>query len=358
MRNFTISLKKITPTVWLILAAAMTVLIIIYSEVSRNAATTAVSVCLNTTVPCMFPMLTLTYFILETGFPVKVLSLTSKLLNFLFGLSVGSLPAVISGLIGGYNSAAKAAVSLSEKGQITSEEAKRIALFFTSPGLSFTVLITGITLSGSVVVGLRLYIQGIIINITLSYLYNRTHTYLHNYTTKNSNISTSEAFINAVHQSSSAIISISFNIIFFAVISAIATEMTDSTVITNIIYLTGEVSNAVIYSVSTFPSYITAGVLGFGGFCIFMQLLPDLKALGILPVHFLSFRFLYGSLCLISEFIYTKIFPVAKHASANFQIKLTENGNTTGTIALIFLAVIYLLSVKEMKQRNFTTNKG
>ncbi len=352
MRNLLFSFKENFPIIRTASAVLIIILIISSHEVIKDAAKTAVSNCLDVIIPCIFPILTMSMFILEAGFPVRVLSFTDKTSRNLFGLSGNCAEGIVLGLTGGYNTAVKAAVRLRESGRITDNEGMRIALFFTNPGISFTVLLTGATLSGSFTTGLRLYAEGLTASIISAYIYNilNKNTAFKSLTAENAN--TSDALISAVRASSSAILSISANIVFFACISAAISAISQTSFLQILISLTGEVCNAVIFSTAKYPLYITSAVLSFGGFCIFIQNLPDIKKLGIHPSHYIFLRFLQASICFAQEFIYSRIFPYSEYAGVVYGLKIAEKNSTAGSIALIFLSVVYLVSVKDLKQKS------
>ena len=138
------------------------------SKQIKTAVLQAVSNCLNIIVPCLFPMLFFSFFILEAGFPKRLKDKISPLLNFLFGVSGDSLECIILGLFSGYNMAVKSAVNANKKGKITSEEAKRIALFFTNAGVSFSVLITGNVIYNDTDTGIRLPDSSILTTLSSS----------------------------------------------------------------------------------------------------------------------------------------------------------------------------------------------
>ncbi len=351
MRNFTSALKGSIPVIRTAAAIAVVILITANPQTIKSAALTAASNCLNTIIPCIFPMLTMSFFILESGFPVRLSVFTDGKLKKLFGLSGNCLEGVILGLSGGYNTAVKSAVRLFENKRITREEAKRIALFFSNPGISFAIILTGVTLSGSFITGLRLYIESMAVNILSAFLYNKFNKNTKHISVTASNSSAADALVKAVQSASSAIISISFNIIFFACLTAIICNLIPVSPLNNLITLTAEICNAVIFSVKEYPLFVTSGVLTFGGLCIFIQNLSDIRKLNIKPSVYLITRLLSGIISAVAEFIYSRFFPYSHPASTAFQIKITKESSTAGTLALIFLAAVYLLSVKDIRQK-------
>ncbi len=340
-------------------AAAVILLVftVIFSEKVRVSASDAVSNCLTVIIPCIFPVTVISFFILETGIPVKIKYITDKILRNLFGLSGNCLEGVILGLTGGYNTAVKCAVKLKNEKTIKAEQAKRLAIFFTNPGISFTVMLAGTTLSGSLSTGLRLYAETVFLNFLSAYIYNKFNKYADNIQITENNKRISDAFVSAVEAGSSVILSVSFNIIIFSCIVCIIVSLLPFQGINEIIRLLSEVSFAVTYSSSAYPFYITAGILTFGGLCIFIQNLSDLKKLSVKPSSFLLIRIIHSVLITLAEFIFSRLFPESVYTSALYSVKFTASENITGTLALIFLCAVYLISVRNIKRMKFATKK-
>ena len=299
----------------------------------------------------------ISFFITEAGLPVKVKSITDKYMRRLFGLSGACLEGVLLGLTGGYNTAVKCAVRLKADYPESVNQAKRVALFFTNPGISFTVLLVGATLSGSLLTGLRIYSEAVFYNLLIAYIYNKFNKLSDEIIVRKSEADISHSFVSAVKSATEVIISVSFNIIFFSCIICIIGNIFKSETIDRILILISEVSSAVIYSSEGCPFYITAGITVFGGICIFIQNLDDLKKLEVRPFHFILIRVIHSFLVGVTEYIYSLFFPDAVYTSAQYRVRLTSSDNASGTAALIFLCIIYLFAVRNIKSKGIRQRK-
>lgn len=336
---------------------SLLILTVIFSDEVRRSASAAISNCLDVIIPCIFPVTVIAFLLLETGFPVKVKYITDRPLRRLCGLSGNCLEGVLLGLSGGYNTAVKCAVRLKENNLITETEAGRLALFFTNPGVSFTVMLAGAALTGSVRKGLMLYAETVFFNVLTAYLYNKKHNNTRHIDIRVKNRPLGAALVSAVDSASSVALSISFNIIFFSCITGISEELLPFTAVNELLKLTGEVSSAVIYSNGKYPFFITAGALTFGGICIFIQNLGDLKKLGIKPREFLLLRIFYALTVAVTEYILTIVFPESIYTGVIYPVKFTASKNITGSPALIFLCAVYLISVRSIKSGKIMTKK-
>lgn len=321
-------------------------LILYFSEKTKNAITQSLLFCLTTIIPSIFPILTASFFILSLPLPEKVKNMTERITHRLFGLSGNSVTTIITGLTGGYNVSCRNACKLIENKQITENEAKRLAVFFTSPGLSFCINITGIAVYNSTDVGLRLFFAGIIADFSVIIIYNiffpNKEAFLHK--ALQSDISSS--FVQAVSSSTATILSITSWIILFSVIRALLSNITVFPLFTAFCELFSEVSSGVFYASRNFSLSVSAFCLYFGGFCIFLQQLPDILTLKIKPLFFLFIKLVratFGVLLLrISYLLFPSSVP-AFNPAFSYRIYSTA---PIGSVALLFLCCVFMASSK------------
>lgn len=316
----------------------------------KQASIKSIYNCIEIIIPSVFPMIFFATFITGTGFSQRLKARLHKPISILFGIDGGCLEAMLTGLTGGYNVALKTACALYEKEKTTAEAARRCALFFTSPGLAFTVAVAGISLYNDVNTGIRFYVITTAVSLLTAIIYNIKHR---NYTVfkgyvKNESIS--EIFINSVSSSSNAVISICFSIVLFSVLTQLLYSVIPIKPVCDLIRLLAEVSSAIIFSSSVYHTSVTLFCLAFAGFCIFIQSLPDLKKLDIRPLQYFKVRLLQAALCGIAELIYTSLFPSSVAAVAHNITLSSHKGTAFGSVALIFMCLIFLWEAKSIKR--------
>ncbi len=349
--------KKHQSTAVLIISFFCFLLIIIFSAEIGKEIRNALDLCLKTIIPSLFSMLTLCFFLLSLKIPTPFQKATGKILNILFGLSSTCTQAVLTGLLGGYNTAPNAAKKLRKNNRISPEEAKRLVMFFSSPGISFSVNITGIALYNSISVGLRLFLCGIITDILFAFVYNRLHRNKTEFTPDFTENSISVSFTDAVSSASKALISICSWILLFSAIKAIILSTVHQEFLISAIELLSEVSSAVTYSARNFSLPVTAFSLYFGGFSVFLQQFPDIIDMKISPILCLAVRFsraLTGSILVyLSCLIPIGTIPVFS-SSDNFRI---YSANPIGSLSLLLLCAVFIADGKKFynnkkKQQN------
>ena len=90
---------------------------------------------------------------------------------------------------------------------------------------------------------------------------------------------------------------------------------------------------------------LAAFSLGFGGICIFFQLLPDMLKLEISPLRFLIFRTVCGLFSAGIMQCLCRLFPAAVTVSVwpgNAALQLSSN---TGAFSMLFFCVIFMFGL-------------
>ncbi|MBR3768408.1 MAG: hypothetical protein IKL10_09265 [Clostridia bacterium] len=292
-------------------------------------------------------MFIISYYLLNSGFSDKTRKRLHKYLLRLFGLSGNCSEAVIIGLTGGYNTAIKSAVKLSEDGKISKTEAKRLALFFTCPGLSFCINVTGIAVYSNIKVGVQLFISNILTCVIFGFLYNLRNKNNNQYIEANTQ-KQSSPFVMSVASASSSIISVcSWIILFSAAISGLSAVFGNIKILNTFFSLFGEISGAVIFASENFSFAITAFCLNFGGFCIFLQQLPDITALEIKPRNYLIIRLFQAAVCAGIQQLISFLFPIFVSVySEPIRIKLFSS-SAVGSFTLLLLSIVLIVSVRD-----------
>lgn len=304
--------------------------------------------CLETIVPAMFTLLAFSYFILSFPLPVGMIKRTEKFLSPVFGLSGNCTQAVIIGLTGGYNISPTAAVKLLKSGHISLEQAKRLALFFSSPGFSFAVNITGISIYNSFSAGIKLFISGITADILISFIYNRIKKNNENSEPELSkSTGLSEAFTDAVDSASVTIISICARIVIFSALKSVISSVLPFSFINTFLGLFSEVSSGVKFSKEHYSVTVTAFCLYFGGFSVFIQQLSDIRKLSINPFSYLFVR-------IVRSFSGTAVFSLVDYlfrekvpVSAINKGVYVHSANPLASFSLLLLCAVLISVIKK-----------
>lgn len=341
MKQNLTSFKRFTA---LIITLFCSLIFILFPTKIKDTVISSLEICLNTVFPAVFPMLIISYIFTGLGFSDAIKSKLHPLTVKAFGLSGNCTEAILSGMLCGYNSAAKIAVRLYKQEIITKEEAKRLSLFFSSPGISFCINIAGLSFFNNKYLGLEFLISSSLTCLISAITYNLFNTNKSSFKNIKQRDSVIDILIRSVSGASDAILSIVSWIIVFNIVIACFNAVTNEKLL--FIKLFGEAVSAVKFSSVNYPLYVSAFCLFFGGLSIFLQQLPDIASLGIHPTSFLLIRLCQATLCSVIQLLLLYIFPVTVNVSNNITFHPFSH-SSIGSFALLLLCYYLIKSLKE-----------
>lgn len=328
-----------------VLLTAVYCLSFVFSDNIKKGVGNSLSLCLNVIIPSVFPVMTVSNTLLLLGVPDALNSILELFSEKLFGLSGGSAACILFSLTGGYPVGVKNAKLLYEKKRLTLKEAQRTALMGVSPGLSFTISVVG-AFFNSKLIGVTVCISSILASISLGIILNAVLKPIKpSKKTREHNISVSEAFCSALEKSTFSVISICSYIIIFSALSALLSSVLPPFFGKLLTYLSEVTSGTALAAKN--GNIIFAGFLcGFGGLCIFGQLLPDIKFLKIKAFVFLLCRIITG---LFSAF-YTSVFSTLLRLSvraSNMPYGSLYSNSFSGSLMLLGAVILMIVSSLE-----------
>lgn len=335
----------------------------IFNESVKQGVINGVGVCIDSVIPSLFPMLIISTFITNVGIPKKIKKIIFFPIKKITGVHENAAESFILGAIAGYPVGVKTAFSLYMQKKIDIKDAQNAALINVNPGLAFSLIVTGKIFFGSSLLGLTLFFSVSAANLILGILLKQKKKKIasERYDAKN-NTDISLCLINAVSSSVKSIVSICAWIVVFSAFTEPLNEM----IKTPYIKIFFEVTSGASFCAENGFLSLCAFTMGFGGFCIFFQLLPEIKGLGISPAKFLLCRLFSGTAAFVVEKIIIDIVPIqiTAFSSAEASVKLSS-ASISGSMALIFLCAVFMISiynnspvVKSKKNRKFKKIKN
>ncbi len=322
-------------------------LLTVFSEDISDGVKKGTDMCVNILIPSLFLMLCTSSFFISCGLPAGIKSRLDSPLNKLFGLSGNTAELILSGLTGGYNIASKGAVQLVEKNRITKNEAQRIAMFFSAPGISFCINVAGNSIYHSKAAGLRFFISSISGSILCAFIYRLFRKGDTGRLIQRESPSLSRALTESVENASAVILNICARVTLYYGISPVITALTGRGIVSELMSLLGEVTSGISYSAKNFSLEISAFVISFGGICILLQQLPDIMKLGINPLIFLTSRLAVSTVSSIIFSLSLLIFPLnAAVFSQQPEIHIFSR-SPLGSVCLMLLCSVFLVTLKE-----------
>lgn len=317
------------------------VLLFRFPEASAAAAREGVTLCLDLIVPSLFPFFVLSSLLIATGLAGACARPLEKLMGPLFGVGGAGAAALGLGLIGGYPVGARTIAQLTERGECTPAEARRLAQFCNNCGPAFFIGAAGVGVFGSKEAGfllmganltaaLLLGIGGRVCQGSLLPRQGRDVPPV-------SFSALADRLPQCVTDGFSATLGVCAYVILFSVLAAVAEASSLLPLATQLLagllpgeggqelcrsFLMGflELSTGTA-SLSDAPSPslalpLAAFLLGWGGLSVHCQSLPFLRAAGVATGPYLRAKFLQGMLSAGLTALALLVFPLSLPAMA------------------------------------------
>lgn len=317
------------------------VLLFRFPEASAAAAREGVTLCLDLIVPSLFPFFVLSSLLIATGLAGACARPLEKLMGPLFGVGGAGAAALGLGLIGGYPVGARTIAQLTERGECTPAEARRLAQFCNNCGPAFFIGAAGVGVFGSKEAGFLLLganlTAALLLGIGGRVCQGRLLPRQGRDVPPVSFSALADRLPQCVTDGFSATLGVCAYVILFSVLAAVAEASSLLPLATQLLagllpgeggqelcrsFLMGflELSTGTA-SLSDAPSPslalpLAAFLLGWGGLSVHCQSLPFLRAAGVATGPYLRAKFLQGMLSAGLTALALLVFPLSLPAMA------------------------------------------
>lgn len=325
------------------------IILLAFTSTYKESVIEGIDVCCNVLLPSLFPFFFLSSFVIYTNCfqPIaKHLGFVSKI----FGVSKNGLIAILLCLVGGFPVGGKAIATLYSENKITESEAKILSYCLVGAGPGFLVTFVGENLFCNKTLGIYLlfanYLSVLLITFLNCKILNKRSKkpYIYNSIEKSSDYSLGESIVNATESSIKSSLSMCGFVIIFIVSNNLLKLLPIHTELISIIL---EITSGVINCNHILSIEGVAFFIGFGGICVHFQIFGIIKDIHINKVFFFLMRVLQGLISYVVMFILLKIFPISAETfeSINKETTVTVSSTIWGSFALIFLSLIFLVSI-------------
>ena len=324
-------------------AALALLLLLRHAEQAKAGMAEALSLCGSVMIPSLFPMLVLSQFAARCRCPPLLQRAGAKPLRALFGLSPGCLIPVLLGLTGGYPLAARAAAAARAEGLISPEDARRVTLFFTCPGIPFAVLVAGDCFR-SRLLGATLLASCAAADVLAAFC-GRLLLPAQPPQTEQAPVHQAEALserlVRSVESATGAMLSICAWIAAFTALLRIVNAVTGGAS-SALLPLAAEVTAALQTAAARRDLPLTAACLAFGGLCVFCQLLPDINAAKTGAARFLAVRLACAGLAWLTETALLRLLALPVPTETRVGGAYLSADSVAGSVALLFLCAVFM----------------
>ena len=329
---------------WLPAAGGAFFLLARYAPQVKEGFAAALSVCAGVIVPSLFPMLVLSSFTAALPCPTFLRKLCARPLRGLFGLSPGCATPLLLGLAGGYPLAAKTAAEAWREGLIDREDARRLTLYFTCPGVPFSVIAAGGGFFGSRPVGLTLYaacLTGNLLTATVCRLLRRRDDYPACAPKTVQKTPLPARLTAAVERASAAMISVCAWIAAFSCLTA-ALNTAAGGKANGFLTVFGEATQAARYAAETRNAPLAAFCLAFGGMCVACQVLPEVSRCGAGAGRYFAARLSAAGIAYLTESLLLKTLRITMPVQAQTGGFPLAADSIAGSAALLLLCAVLM----------------
>lgn len=336
--------------------------------------------CGNILIPSLFPFMVLSSFLVYSGASKAVSGIFEAATKKVFKLPGSAGATVLLSMTGGYPVGARGIKSLLDEKLITREQACRMLYFCVGGGPAFVIFAVGQSLLNSVYYGIVLLIVQMISQLIIGIAVGAKHKRECSNQKKNKILNTekiyiSEALVKACGDAVSGMLNLCGMVVLFSAAIGILQDLRIEQYFENALTFSG-IDRSIAKSIlpcllevtggcntacaSNAPLELIAFAIGFGGFCVHMQVYCAVGNIGLNKKIFTLCRFIQGILCALFTHIILKIYNPSPASEVFSNVSsVSSNGlsvNFFASIALIVTSICFLLSVKLTKKKDNAYN--
>lgn len=335
-------MKKIIYTFGITSIMILSVLLLKYPSVCKNAIMNGIALCTQIIIPSLFPF-TFCVLFLQRAVTTKTVQLKKcKPFKFL-GMSLPFLVIFLLSLIGGYPIGA----NLLNESDATPKTAATMLNFCVNAGPAFILSAVGNGIFQSTQIGVILLASHLIPPFIIAFI---SRNKLENTTNQKykSSLNFSDNFILSAVQSCSALKNICIYVLLFSVICAYTNKLGEFVPPIKHIGMFLEVTNGIT---QTKNIYLVSALLGFGGISVWFQIFSLCKQKRPNLLKFGLWRVFHGLLSAFITFILVKIvrpqIPTLSNGIASAFSPFSSSAAVG--ISLIIMGIILLISLGDKK---------
>ena len=267
-------------TLSIMIASLLMLLLILDAETARNAAISAIELCMGVVIPSLFPFFVITTYLNNTLLGLSIPG--AKMLGKLLSIPYGCESLLIVGLIGGYPVGAQLVADACKENILSKNTGKILLGYCSNAGPAFIFGVAGVLFS-SIHITLALWIIHLVSALLIGYLLPRPKESLN----ENQHIKVC-TITKALQKSISICASVCGWIVIFKVGITFLDQMIPSVcnpVVSTVIKGLFELSNGCIllYEIQNeaIRFLIVSGLLAFGGICVLLQTMSVTENIGL-----------------------------------------------------------------------------
>ena len=317
-------------------------------ECCVRGAVSGLVTCASVVIPSLFPFLIVSSFVALSPSCGRAMRVFSPVMRHIFRLPACAAPAVIFGFFGGYPVGCSVAAQLYRRGSIDAEQAQRITCFCVSAGPAFVVTAVGTVMLGNVRAGVILFLSVLLSGILLGFALGLTAPKPQKQTENEVTLLTnSQALVESVENGAATMIKICAWTVAFSCVSGMLTHWEFSPRVLTALNCVFEVTAGCSSAAENANLFTLAAALGWGGLCVGLQVLGNVKSVGARPLVFFAFRAVNAGLSAVICGVITRLFPLEVSAFSNVTAVSARQFSYSlpATAALVCLCTVFIIDL-------------
>ena len=298
------------------------------STLAGAEVTSALKTCALMLIPSLFPLTVASEIATETGAAEFVTRKLCTPISKILGVSKFAAVPYFLGLLGGYTSSCKSAVSLYKSGKISHSDCERVIALSNIPSLAFLTGFVGGKIFSNTTVGWILWgiavISTLIIGVISQILFDKNASSFSKFESDMTPQSTysqrkksfSQIVVGAITQSAYSMLIVCACVVFFSVLIAVlkftlthlGLSNTQGELLLGTLEITRAVNSCLLIENSIMRATLCAAYIGWSGLCVHFQVFALCEEANISFKKYILLKALQGIICaLLALVIFTLI---------------------------------------------------
>ncbi len=344
-------LKKIAGTGFILLASLC---LILKKDECVAGALAGLTMCGEVMIPSIFPFAVIADIAFRAGLFLPRDKIIKAVFRRLFGLPMCCLPAIIFGFSCGYPVGMNITAELYSNGNITKNNARRLMTFCVNAGPAFTVAAVGGIILGSkkagIVLSVAVFGASFICSVISRLLFGNTEK---SAPQSDKIYRECDFLVNSVTSACGKTVTLCGWVILFSIFNSVVRSFLTNDTVISVYSVFSEVTSGVVFAAKLGGLPLVAFCVAFGGCCVMLQLVPNIKKCGCKVSEYLTFRILNGFFAyILTEIILLFIdVPVTVSAVGDYQMWSISAPASASLMAMCAVFVFDMASHKPQKMQ-------
>ena len=335
-----------------ILAAGGIYLSLRYTAQCSRGIKNGILFCIEVLMPSLYLFMVISAYVAKSGLAVKFSKPFGRLIKGLFGLPPTAAAVLLSSVLGGYPVGARCCAILYEEGILSESEAIKTALVAVCAGPGFLLSFVGSALLDCPKAGVILLVAEIMGMLLTGMIGKRRKC------TPTARIPTQKhtegnLLVRSVSDASKAALLMCAMVVLCSAMIEVVSAIVPNETLSDIVSALLEITAGCQRLCGSYPLYLLAFFIGFGGISVHLQISAALGELRINKGLFFLYRILQGIITAGIAYILCMVFPVELSVFNSVDVPLTAAKSATlaGSAALVLCALCFIGSMRKAGDR-------